>query len=528
MIKQVTTFDGRKWNVPEEKADAFLTTYAEKNGFNNRADIMAQMQPANDVLEDMGQILRGDNIGGMLRNVVKPLGGARAEAFVRSQNRANQEKAVENFVSQMPPAYQMQYLKDPKFRQQVRDKATEDLYEMYKKNARESAYGYSLAHPDKATRLNIYGALGPAIGAAVLGTMATGGLGSQPAAAGLSGLLSGVAGGAATGALGGFLNEPSEKLSDRLATAGEDAFWGGTLGAIPVGLGGVAKTTGRVFRGVGKASTRIKPEEYRSAVLKSMGPTVADQELSQTLSLAVQSGEKGLKKEAFDIKGTLFKMKDAADHGYSMRAVKGADEILDAIETPEMKVAKEAYGDFVKTAKPKTGAGLTINNFFKEHSAAAKVYNDAIKAYPEYYGKLKISSFDGLQETSKLLDAAIEKSTKAPQLRALEKAREDFDKIIDNIYPTKGAVDKQYAIASTGQRLANDLAEKNLNRVNTVERTFMPELSATGGARLVQPAYNRGIAREIITGTRPGLSATQQTGLNALGFSIVNGLQSDK
>ena len=391
-------------------------------------------------------------------------------------------------------------------------------------------------HPTLDLALSFAGGVAPALA----------GFGATSGAKNLGArMLSGAATGAGLGAVAGF-GAGEDGLSNRAESALLSGLIGGGIGgAFPAatsGLSTAGRVASRVLRGIGKnpqSESQIGNFILKNIISGAGKPGSQAKKDASILLQAVQRGDDAILDAASNLENKMIGMSkmsnpllaDVAPSPSWTPETPSAQNIINALRTQSKEQAGKEFGAFVAQQPEKTGAGLALNNFFKNNPDAAKI----VIANQRRIGE-DLTSWQGLQNIEKALRDNLPKSLDTSRAvnrnaRILD-AIDDLSSLRETLFPGQKAVDARYAAAmSAVQEPAEKKAQSFLTQIASgIQYTNNPELSLTGAARLAFTPYVRGKAREMIQYGRllPAYSGSVDSLLQALGLSGVNAIQTQK
>lgn len=502
---KIQTSDGNVFDVPEENIESFLNEY----------DTAKKFEEANKQMSAIDKVLHPGGKYGFVRNVLRGIpGAARIEGAVRS----------------IPSGF-----KD---------------YSKIRDWANKSADEYAAVNPDKALAGTIGGALVPS----TLATILSFGLGSGAGAANTARAagtvanavntakkaklyeraLRGAAGNAGLGALYGFMDEPSESLTDRLETALGSGVIGGTIGgSMPYGLsltGKIGNTTKRIFQGFSEES--LPAQQVEKYILDSgiLQNTPESALTADILRKASASGALDIYKPAYNMNATL----EASSNMWKPKVLTNitspnestAKEIIIAGRTPQMEEAAQRYANFLESVKDTPGQGLVANEFMKRNPVAKKI----LSVEPSLEN-VPVGSFEWFKNAESTLRNSLPEKVDSDRLvgrrASIMRSIDDISKTREMIHPGTSQANLDYAIGEAWEKEGAKVLEDRLKFIANMPTETDPSLSSRDILRLGFKPFQRGRARELIKNgelyLRP--SAKSQILMQVLGDDITNALR---
>lgn len=400
-------------------------------------------------------------------------------------------------------------------------------YEKYKKRAFDSLENYAKKHPSKALAAQIGGALLPSVFTFGATTPATGA--SLATSIGRGALI-----GAGFGSVQGGMANRSDKIADRLASAG----WGGLFGGIG---GGVAPTIPYLGKNLVVNTRRfaqgfkqpLEEKQISEFILNNaIRPGIDSAKNARILAEAGQVGDEGIINAAMNLNN---KMSVINDMRFPVLVDKTTGEklltptwssqtpatstILKALETPALRDAKAAYKAFdLATPNNVSGAGLAIENLGRQEPAFARLMSKELtENAPDWVG-VPFTSREGMKKMSETLSARIPKGALSPEQatknRALLRGLEKLDALKEQLYPGSREIDQMYRVANVIQNKADETALNRIRQIGQLPFTPTPEISATGLSKFAIRPIVRGKARELVLNGQ--LATPASTGLRSM------------
>ena len=403
---------------------------------------------------------------------------------------------------------------------------------------RQEQSDWAKRHPYWDLGLGIAGGMAPLIATGGGGALATGGAAGKTALtrAGLGALY-----GAGTGAIAG--SGAGTDLSSRLENAGWGSLFGGGIGAVaPLAIGGVGRATGRIARGIGKNKMSEKEigDFLVDNVIKKAGQPGAQGKIDASVLLqGAQAGDDAILNAATNLENKMAGMANMRDPLLVEMApnpswtaqTPSAQKILSGLTTESKKVAGEEFGRFAAQQPEKTGAGLALNNYFKNNPIAKKI----VEVNKRRIGE-DLTTYDGLQRIEDTLNRNLPKNLDTA--RAVNRNAQILDAIDDlstlrnTLFPGQKIVDAKYAAAMNAvQNPAEARAKAYISQIaKGVPFTNNPEISLTGVSRMAFTPYVRGKARELMLKgvLEPDNSSTLENILQRAGFSTYRTLEQEQ
>ena len=394
-------------------------------------------------------------------------------------------------------------------------------------------YGeWAARHPNWDLGLGIAGGIAPAFaGFGATGAAGKGLLGRTLIGAGTGLGMGGLAGfGAGTGG-----------LENRLDHAGYGALFGGGIGAVaPLALGGVGRATGRIARGLGKGPTEQQIDNF---ILDNIvaGTGKASNQARRNASVllqGIQDGDTALQDAAANLHNKTLVALGQNNPSITELALNptwtpktaSTQQIMSAFTTPSKTAAMEEFGKFAAQQPEKTGAGLAVNNFFKNNPIAAKI----VKVNKRRIGD-DLTTYDGLQKIEQHLDYNLPKNLDTERATnraaAILDAKDDLATLRETLFPGQSKVDAMYRASSTVQDQAQKKALGFLSQLSSgVTNPTNAEVSLTGAAKLGVRPYVRGRARELILkgALEPDATSLGERALDDLLFNSYRTLEQQK
>lgn len=466
---KIQTSDGKKFDVPEENLEAFLSEYETARGF----------QKANEQLSEIDRQLNPGGKYGLERNILRGLipGAARAEGAIRS----------------IPSGFAD--------------------YSKYRDWARRSADEYAYANPDKALAATIGGALGSSTLATILSFGGGAGAGAANLARAANVIkqarlanraLRGAAGQGALGALYGFMDEPSESLADRLGTATGSGLVGASVGGFaPFALSAAGKTGNtlkRIWKGMPEESLPAEQVErfiLDSGVLQNTPEQALNAEILRKGSAA---GALDIYKPAYNMNATLEAASTMRKPGLLTNLTTptaSAADILKAGRTPQLNLASERYAKFVESVKDTPGQGLVANEFLKRNPVAKKILSvePSLEDVP-------LGSFEWWQKAEKTLNNSLPKNVDTDRLvgrrASILKSIDDISATREMIHPGTTKANLDYKIGKSWEEVGAKTLADRLRYIANMPSETAPALSSKEILSVGFKPFQRGRARELI------------------------------
>lgn len=344
--------------------------------------------------------------------------------------------------------------------------------------------------------------------------------------------LLGGASGAGLGGVAGF-GAGEGGLGNRLESGLVGAGFGGAIGtAAPVALGMVGRSAGRIARGLGqnKMSEKEIGDFLLNNVVSGAGKPGSQAMLDASVLLqGAQTGDTAILNAAKNLENKMIgmsKMNDptlvelASNPSWTPQTP-SAQSILSAMTTDAKRTAQKEYATFAGQQPEKTGAGLALNNFFKNNPVAAKI----VSANQRRIGN-EMTTYEGLkniQETLRLnLPKNMDTSRAVNRNAQILDAIDDIKTLRETLFPGQTLVDAKYAATVNAiQEPAESRARAYVSQIaKGVPFTDSPEVSLTGAGKLAFKPYVRGKARELmLKGTlEPDTTSTAEKILQGIGF----------
>lgn len=330
-----------------------------------------------------------------------------------------------------------------------------------------------------------------------------------PAGAGLGTKIGlGALQGAAEGALYGFGS--GEGTSDRLANSGWGALTGGVVGglapAVIESLGAAGNTIKRIVQGYKKS---LPEEKISDFILKQAVQPGKDSALkAKVLSEAALNADSDILNAATNLNSKISAMDKlrvpqlvevAQDVPWSS-ATPSAQKILDSVETPALKAAKNAYKAFdAATPTNVKGAGLAFDKLAKEEPALWRLISRELRENAPDWVDTPFTSRAGLKRMSEVLTSDLPKSNlTGVKYRSVERSIKKLDDLTEALYPGSKAIDQKYAVAKSVQDYADDVVRNRIKQIAQLPFNKNFEVSLTGASKLALHPWVRGRAREMI------------------------------
>lgn len=362
-------------------------------------------------------------------------------------------------------------------------------------------YGeWAKRHPNWDLGLGIAGGLAPAFAGFGATGAAGKGLGART--------LIGAGTGAGMGAIAGY-GAGTDGWENRLEGAGWGSLFGGGIGAAtPLALGGIGRGAGRIARGLGKSPTEQQIDDFvlDNVIGKTGQPSNQARRNASILLQGIQDGDTALQDAMANLNNkTLVALGQsnpsitelALNPSWTPRTA-SSQRILSAFTTPSKTAAMEEFGKFAAQQPEKTGAGLAVNNFFKNNPIAAKI----VKVNQRRIGD-DLTTYNGLQKIEQHLDYNLPKNLDTERATnraaAILDAKEDLATLRETLFPGQSKMDAMYRASSTVQDQAQKKALGFLGQLASgTTNPTNAEISLTGAAKLGVRPYVRGRARELI------------------------------
>ena len=362
-------------------------------------------------------------------------------------------------------------------------------------------YGeWAKRHPNWDLGLGIAGGLAPAFAGFGATGAAGQGLGMRT--------LIGAGTGAGMGALAGF-GGGTDGFGNRLEGAGWGSLFGGGIGAVtPLAIGGVGRATGRILRGLGKGPTEQQIDDFvLDNVIGLTGkPSNQARRNASILLQGIQDGDTALQDAMANLHNKTLVALGQSNPSITELALNptwtpktaSSQRILSAFTTPSKTAAMEEFGRFAAQQPEKTGAGLAVNNFFKNNPIAAKI----VKVNQRRIGE-DLTTYNGLQKIEQHLDYNLPKNLDTERATnraaAILDAKEDLAALRETLFPGQSKMDAMYRASSTVQEQAQKKALGFLDQLASgTTNPTNAEVSLTGASKLGLRPYVRGRARELV------------------------------
>lgn len=448
----------------------------------------ANFQRTNQELQDVSEILtpRGSNFGGAARNFAMGAipGAAEAEAVAR----ASKQKLLDV---------------DPTIKDKS-GKSFGELYDMYLQNARESRKGYAIANPQKAMALQLAGGVASSLAPFGVAAKAT----TLPRIMG-RGALTGTGLGAAFGfgnAEGGFEN--------RLASSLKGGVLGGTVGGLaPLGItatGAIGKSIGRFRKGFSKEVPQESVDKF--ILSETLSPTIESRSLASKLGYGSTSGAKDIERSAYE----LLNMKQAMNGMINPNAYVGktgggttAKTFLKSTQSPSLTKAKQDFGEFVEAIPTVENPTRTLDSVLNRNETARRILGENSDSFVKgtTSGDLHVMNpgeFEYWQRAEQILNNKMPKKYNPSKLTGEKKdiydAIQQLSSTREKLFPGTNKINAEYASAVQDQRV---LDKQVIDRLRVMSGQQKQESISGGVVRMLEalslPAYNRGVARELVT-----------------------------
>lgn len=495
----IETFDGKRFDIPEENVESFYQEY-NSNAAAQGAPLV-QGQDGNWYINDLDSAPRSSS-GELLVSVggdgTQPLGGQKPAS------------GLGNYVGGLARNALGQGLMmgfGDEIEAGVRSLLGDKPYREYLEQARKSTQEFAADHPTTALAAQLIGgAIVPGLGTAKLAktigsTALTGGNLART-------LGTGAASGLASGAVYGY-GSGQGGVGDRLSSAATTGLVGGALGgAFPVvasGTKGLAQKAGTLFRGISKEGDVSKAEKYiLNKILgadprRNLGETVEAKQQMAILKEAQRQGAEDIAQATEGLSGVY----EIAHPKDSVAKVKGKysgetagghtiKDIEKALEHPRVAEENMALAEHM-AQQPMT----EINQGFKKVGELSKKYDslNSVLENPKY-SKLDPDSAKFWQTFER--DVREKAGVKSKAYNAISNAREE-------LFP--GTTEINEAINDA----IKEQAAKTATGVKMMRSGFVPEQTSQVGSGLLGttqqktliPWWGRGQARTMIkTGSR--------------------------
>lgn len=503
---KIQTADGNIFDIPEENVEGFLKEYETAKRF----------EEANKQMSALDKLIHPGGKYGLERNVLRGLipGASRVEGAIRS----------------IPSGF-----KD---------------YSKIRDWARKSADEYAYANPDKALAATIGGAVVPSaiITALSFGFGSGAGAANTARAAGTVAnavntvnkaklyerALRGMAGGAGLGATYGFMDEPSESLSDRLETAlGSGAVGGVVGGTTPFALSLLGKTGNTLKRiASGLSEDALPADQVQNFILKSgvLQNTPEGALSANILRKASASGALDIYKPAYNMAETL----NASSNMWKPKVLTNitkpgeatAKDIINAGRTPQMEEAAQRYANFVESVKDTPGQGLVANEFLKRNPVAKKI----LSVEPSLEN-VPVGSFEWFKNAESTLRNSLPEKVDTDRLvgrrASIMRSIDDISQTREMIHPGTTQANLDYAVGEAWEKEGAKVLGDRLKFIANMPTETAPALSSKELLGLGFKPFQRGRARELIKNGELYLkpSASSQILMQILSDDVAEGLR---